>query len=186
MAVTTQQNNLMSHPSAKLLISNMVLCNEIKIIQEKNGKLARRKSILEKQLKAEGFSNLKQFVQKRKRRKKSQLRRHYCCPFPGCLKRYASDNSCNQHLKIKHVKFWKYMRESLGKHQFYIKYQQQQRPGEQLRDLNRMGKHYENYRQKWKNQHRVEGTKGKKDAGKDTWDKENHIDDAISNDDLQF
>ncbi len=49
-----------------------------------------------------------QFIQrkKRKRRLKSEVERNYKCPIPECQKSYGSENSLNQHIKLKHQDYW--------------------------------------------------------------------------------
>ena len=44
---------------------------------------------------------------KRKRKLKTEVMRNFKCGYPGCTKSYGSDNSLNQHVKIKHSEFWK-------------------------------------------------------------------------------
>eukprot|EP01017_Pseudomicrothorax_dubius_P021515 TRINITY_DN2316_c0_g2_i2.p1 TRINITY_DN2316_c0_g2~~TRINITY_DN2316_c0_g2_i2.p1 ORF type:complete len:105 (-),score=15.06 TRINITY_DN2316_c0_g2_i2:171-485(-) len=41
-------------------------------------------------------------VKKRHRRSADQIDRHFLCPYPGCNKSYGSENSLNQHRKLKH------------------------------------------------------------------------------------
>lgn len=43
---------------------------------------------------------------RRKRRLKTEIERNYKCVVPGCPKAYGSENSLNQHLKLKHIDFW--------------------------------------------------------------------------------
>ena len=43
---------------------------------------------------------------KRKRKKKNEVDRNYKCNIEGCQKSYGSENSLNQHMKIKHPNFW--------------------------------------------------------------------------------
>lgn len=43
---------------------------------------------------------------KRKRKKKSEVIRKFDCCVDNCLKSYGSENSLNQHMKIKHPEFW--------------------------------------------------------------------------------
>ena len=42
----------------------------------------------------------------RKRKKKGEVTRAFECPVDSCNKGYGSENSLNQHLKIKHQEYW--------------------------------------------------------------------------------
>jgi septal ring factor EnvC (AmiA/AmiB activator) len=48
---------------------------------------------------------------KRKRKKKNEVERNYSCHIDGCQKSYGSENSLNQHMKIKHPDFWNRIKE---------------------------------------------------------------------------
>lgn len=48
---------------------------------------------------------------KRKRKKKHEVERNYSCHIDGCQKSYGSENSLNQHMKIKHPEFWNRIKE---------------------------------------------------------------------------
>lgn len=48
---------------------------------------------------------------KRKRKKKNEVERNYSCHIDGCQKSYGSENSLNQHMKIKHPEFWHRIKE---------------------------------------------------------------------------
>lgn len=48
---------------------------------------------------------------KRKRKKKSEVERNYACNIDNCDKSYGSENSLNQHMKIKHPEFWMRIKE---------------------------------------------------------------------------
>ena len=44
---------------------------------------------------------------KRHRRTATEIQRHYKCPVEGCHKSYGSEGSMNQHMKLKHVEFYR-------------------------------------------------------------------------------
>ena len=44
---------------------------------------------------------------KRHRRTATEIQRHYACPVAGCHKSYGSEGSMNQHMKLKHVEFYR-------------------------------------------------------------------------------
>lgn len=48
---------------------------------------------------------------KRKRKKKNEVERIYKCQVGNCSKSYGSENSLNQHMKLKHDVFWKKIKE---------------------------------------------------------------------------
>ena len=50
------------------------------------------------------------FKKKRKRKLKNEVDRNFKCPIPICSKDYGSENSLNQHIKLKHKKFWLHMK----------------------------------------------------------------------------
>ncbi len=50
----------------------------------------------------EEIINHKYMNKKRKRRKKSQLKFGYICNYEGCDKKYATEGSLHQHIKLKH------------------------------------------------------------------------------------
>ena len=47
---------------------------------------------------------------KRKRKKKSEVERKFKCLMTTCNKSYGSENSLNQHIKLKHKEFWANMK----------------------------------------------------------------------------
>ncbi len=89
------------------MVGNIVLNTRIKKLHEENNNF---KKIIEDQLKgsskrsycSNGISK-----KKRKRKLKNEVVRNFKCGYPGCNKSYGSDNSLNQHVKIKHSEFWK-------------------------------------------------------------------------------
>eukprot|EP01017_Pseudomicrothorax_dubius_P027131 TRINITY_DN3088_c0_g3_i2.p1 TRINITY_DN3088_c0_g3~~TRINITY_DN3088_c0_g3_i2.p1 ORF type:complete len:179 (-),score=32.28 TRINITY_DN3088_c0_g3_i2:90-626(-) len=44
-----------------------------------------------------------EICQKRSRRAADQIERHFRCTVQGCTKAYGSENSLNQHIKLKHI-----------------------------------------------------------------------------------
>ena len=48
---------------------------------------------------------------KRKRKTKDQVERTFCCNIESCGKSYGSENSLNQHMKLKHPDFWNKIKE---------------------------------------------------------------------------
>ena len=50
--------------------------------------------------------NSHSFKKKRKRKKKEQISRKFICGFGDCKKAYGTENSLNQHIKLKHKEFW--------------------------------------------------------------------------------
>ena len=50
--------------------------------------------------------NTHSFKKKRKRKKKEEISRKFTCGFGDCKKAYGTENSLNQHIKLKHKEFW--------------------------------------------------------------------------------
>lgn len=50
-------------------------------------------------------------AKKRIRKKKDDVSREFRCVVEGCRKAYGSENSLNQHIKLKHKDFWKMLKE---------------------------------------------------------------------------
>jgi hypothetical protein len=48
---------------------------------------------------------------RRKRKKKSEVERNFACNIDNCQRSYGSENSLNQHMKIKHPDFWMRIKE---------------------------------------------------------------------------
>ena len=48
---------------------------------------------------------------KRKRKTKDQVERNFCCNIKSCGKSYGSENSLNQHIKLKHPEYWNKIKE---------------------------------------------------------------------------
>ena len=57
------------------------------------------------------ITNVQVEKKKRKRKKKNEVERNYSCHIDGCQKSYGSENSLNQHMKIKHPDFWNRIKE---------------------------------------------------------------------------
>ena len=51
---------------------------------------------------------------KRKRKSKAEVDRSFRCVVQGCVKAYGTENSLNQHIKLKHKEFWEQLKESGG------------------------------------------------------------------------
>ena len=51
------------------------------------------------------------FKKRRKRKLKCEVSRNFVCIVNGCEKAYGSENSLNQHIKLKHLEFWKSLKE---------------------------------------------------------------------------
>ena len=52
---------------------------------------------------------------KRKRRLKADVVRNFQCVVHKCKKAYGSENSLNQHIKIKHKAFWDSVNQKIAK-----------------------------------------------------------------------
>lgn len=48
---------------------------------------------------------------KRKRKTKDEVERNFKCNLDSCGKSYGSENSLNQHMKLKHPEFWNKIKE---------------------------------------------------------------------------
>lgn len=90
------------------MIGNIVLNTRIKKLREEN--ISYKKKI-EEFLKGgsskRSYTSNGMLKKKRKRKLKNEVTRNFKCGYPGCTKSYGSDNSLNQHVKIKHSEFWK-------------------------------------------------------------------------------
>lgn len=51
------------------------------------------------------------FKKRRKRKLKCEVDRNFVCIVDGCEKAYGSENSLNQHIKLKHLEFWRSLKE---------------------------------------------------------------------------
>lgn len=96
-----------------IFLINILLTTKMKRIQGEVDRL--KKEIEEFTSKNRNLLPPIQHVQvkkkKRKRKKKHEVERNYSCHIDGCQKSYGSENSLNQHMKIKHPEFWNRIKE---------------------------------------------------------------------------
>lgn len=94
-----------------LFMVNIVLTTRVKRLQEELEELQDNL----KRYKTHGPNKIHPFdpkfkaetpKRKRKRKKKNEVERNYSCHIDNCQKSYGSENSLNQHMKIKHPEFW--------------------------------------------------------------------------------
>lgn len=95
-----------------LFLVNIVLTTKVKKLQEEIKELHDRIQKYEVQ----GYSGNIAFngelgKRKRKRKTKDQVERNYKCNIDNCVKSYGSENSLNQHMKLKHPEFWAKIKE---------------------------------------------------------------------------
>ena len=95
-----------------LFLVNIVLTTKVKKLQEEIETLRTK---LKRYESGEGLSYLgfdtNVAKQKRKRKKKDQVMRNYHCKIGDCGKSYGTENSLNQHMKLKHIEFWNKIKE---------------------------------------------------------------------------
>lgn len=96
-----------------LFLMNVIITTKIKKLQKQVNDTKKNIQILEKE---HGSSiTLTPPIQiekkKRNRKKKSEVERNFICNIDGCQKSYGSENSLNQHMKIKHPEFWHRIKE---------------------------------------------------------------------------
>ena len=89
-----------------LFLVNIVLTTKVKKLQEEIQELNDRIRKYE----THGFPGNIKFnadlgKRKRKRKTKDQVERNFKCNINGCSKSYGSENSLNQHMKLKHPEF---------------------------------------------------------------------------------
>lgn len=104
---TLSQEDLEKKERMEYMVGNIVLNTRIKKLSEENNNF---KKAIEDQLKGSSkrsYSSNGVHKKKRKRKLKTEVVRNFKCGYPGCTKSYGSDNSLNQHVKIKHSEFWK-------------------------------------------------------------------------------
>lgn len=99
-----------------LFMVNIVLNTKIKRLQEELEDLKETLKRLKAQKSMKGmqmpFKHKTETPKpKRKRKKKSEVERNYSCNIDNCQKSYGSENSLNQHMKIKHPEFWMRIKE---------------------------------------------------------------------------
>ena len=96
-----------------LFLTNIIITLKIKKLQKQVDDAKRNIHLLEKE--HGGSISFTPPVQiqkkKRKRKKKNEVERNFCCNIDGCKKSYGSENSLNQHMKIKHPEFWHRIKE---------------------------------------------------------------------------
>ena len=95
-----------------LFLVNIVLTTKVKKLQEEISDLKDKIQKYETQ----GYSGNIKFnpelgKRKRKRKTKDQVERNFKCNIGECKKSYGSENSLNQHMKLKHPEFWAKMKE---------------------------------------------------------------------------
>ena len=95
-----------------LFLVNIVLTTKVKKLQEEILELNDRIRKFE----THGFPGNIKFnadlgKRKRKRKTKDQVERNFKCNINGCTKSYGSENSLNQHMKLKHPEFWAKIKE---------------------------------------------------------------------------
>lgn len=94
-----------------LFLVNIVLTTKVKKLQEEIEILRTKLKDFENGsgLKYMGLNNV--MKQKRKRKKKDQVMRKFHCKIGKCDKSYGTENSLNQHMKLKHIEFWNKIKE---------------------------------------------------------------------------
>lgn len=95
-----------------LFLVNIVLTTKVKKLQEEIEGLKKKLKKIESGdgLNFLGFDS-KVTKQKRKRKKKDQVKRDFHCKINKCGKSYGTENSLNQHMKLKHISFWNKIKE---------------------------------------------------------------------------
>ena len=95
-----------------LFLVNIVLTTKVKKLQEEIETLRSKLKGYESGdgLKFLGFNNTV-VKQKRKRKKKDAVARKFFCKIGECGKSYGTENSLNQHMKLKHINFWNKIKE---------------------------------------------------------------------------
>lgn len=89
------------------MIGNIVLNTRIKKLNEERFQLKKKIEDYNKDSSKRSFYSQGILKKKRKRKLKTEVVRNFKCGYPGCIKSYGSDNSLNQHVRIKHSDFWK-------------------------------------------------------------------------------
>lgn len=80
----------------KLFFANVVLTTQLKELYSEREVLVKKLGVLESEADKK----------KRKRKKKDEVERNFRCMVDGCGKAYGSENSLNQHYKLKHEELW--------------------------------------------------------------------------------
>jgi len=73
---------------------------------EKREKLAAEQELSTAGIEKDDVGSEDSAKKKRTRKRKEEVERAFECPVGGCGKAYGSENSLNQHLKIKHQEYW--------------------------------------------------------------------------------
>ena len=95
-----------------LFLVNIVLTTKVKKLQEEIETLRDKLKNYESGQGVSFFGLDSNVVkQKRKRKKKDQVMRNYHCKIGECGKSYGTENSLNQHMKLKHIDFWNKIKE---------------------------------------------------------------------------
>ena len=96
-----------------LFLVNIVLTTKVKKLQEEIEDLKEKIRKYE----AQTMGNISlggagdTIKKKRKRKTKDQVERNFSCNIDNCTKSYGSENSLNQHMKLKHTEFWMRIKE---------------------------------------------------------------------------
>ena len=96
-----------------LFLVNIVLTTKVKKLQEEIEDLKEKIRKYE----AQTMGNISlggtgdSIKKKRKRKTKDQVERNFSCNIDSCAKSYGSENSLNQHMKLKHTEFWMRIKE---------------------------------------------------------------------------
>ena len=120
--------------SNSIYLNNLILMAKLKEIQAEHEKLCKTVPVSERNadLMRLEYNDELSLPRKRIRKKKSEVVRNHPCKFPGCTKAYGTDNSLNQHMRIKHPEFLKQIR--MG----HIPAEELRRNVENNQSLNRM------------------------------------------------
>jgi regulator of replication initiation timing len=93
--------------AADLFIGYLYLKYQEKELQEENKELQLQLSKIKNGSYSSYSDDDKMKSQaKRLRKKKHEIERNFRCTVNGCNKSYGSENSLNQHIKLKHKEFW--------------------------------------------------------------------------------
>lgn len=95
-----------------LFLVNIVLTTKVKKLQEEIRDLNDKIQKYETQAYSGNMPfNGGMSKKKRKRKTKDQVERNFKCNIGDCSKSYGSENSLNQHMKLKHPEFWAKIKE---------------------------------------------------------------------------
>ena len=98
----------------KLFLINIFLNSNVKKLIAENDNLKKVVNNVGTPRNKPTPNNLGHFLLKkrRKRKLKSEVERNFRCAVPNCNRAYGSENSLNQHIKLKHPKFWLHMKQN--------------------------------------------------------------------------